>query len=190
MIQTDFIASRMRSSKYDLKPKIVCHCQNISFICRPLVCFSICKSYSHFGCQSEQVRYELAEFLCQACLDNPYSIFVRIWLMGHRNNKSRLTRIMNAKKARAEEDEKTDQQFFKDYNPLDTAFAGVISSKEKENVDKHWGPGRFGKNPIHPRQWLEIMSAPSTEEEAEFIRRQDSLANSYEFHGKKEDCSV
>jgi hypothetical protein len=84
---------------------------------------------------------------------------------------------MNAKKARAEEDEKAHQEFFKDYNPLDTAFAGVIVFKEKqkvqENADKHWGPGRFGKNPIHHRKWHEIMSASLTEEEEEYIRRQE-----------------
>lgn len=84
---------------------------------------------------------------------------------------------MNAKKVRAEEDEKAHQDFFKDYNPLDTAFAGIIVSKERqkirENADNNWGPGRFGKNPIHHKKWHETMFGPITEEEEEYMRRQE-----------------
>lgn len=86
-----------------------------------------------------------------------------------------MKRIQSSKKARAEEERKADEIYFKDYDPLNTAFPGVTYKDKqmaKENADKVLGPGRFSAKPIHSREWREVMFAPLTEAEEEWLKNE------------------
>ena len=65
------------------------------------------------------------------------------------------------------EEQRKDEQFFVNYNPLANSAFGV-PGKLSEMPRIKWGPGRFGKDHIHHKEYKKIVFTGMDSEEEEY----------------------
>jgi len=95
-------------------------------------------------------------------------------LSNDRNNAKKLKQFekgLEKKRLVEERDWQVEQdeldEFYKNYNPLLNVVGEAGNLAEMPATE--WGPGRFGKESIHPKDYEKALKTPLTKEEQEWV---------------------